>query len=77
MLLSEFDVSPNDTTVDINDMNVELNCQPSVSATGFMDFSIWEIFLDNGTFWTVTGSDLDRQLDRLVHVCGTCSLAVS
>ena len=60
-----FEVNPKDTSVKRNDENVELQCQPSSS----LDFSIWEIFLDNGTFWTVTGSDPERQLSRSVHAC--------
>lgn len=58
-----FEVSPKDTNAKRNDKNIELSCQPSSN----QDFIIWEVFLDNGTYWTVTGSDTARQLSRLVY----------
>lgn len=61
---AEYEISPNDTTATINDINVELHCQTSSN----LDFSIWEIFLDNGTYWTVSASDPERQLSRLVLI---------
>jgi hypothetical protein len=57
-----FEVNPKDSHAKRND-NVELRCQPS----SINDFIIWEIFLDNGTYWTVSGSDAAQQLRRLVH----------
>ena len=62
MSRAAFEVNPKDTTAKRNDKNVELRCQPSSN----QDFIIWEIFLDNGTYWTVTGSDTAHQLSRLV-----------
>ncbi len=59
---AEYETSPNDTAAIVNDMNVELHCQTSSN----LDFSMWEIFLDNGTYWTVSASDSEQQLSRLV-----------
>ena len=64
MFHAAFQVNPKDTTAKRNDKNVELRCQPSSN----QDFIIWEIFLDNGTYWTVTGSDTAHQLSRLVFI---------
>ncbi len=57
-----FEVNPKDTSAKRNDKNIELHCQPSSD----QDFVIWEVFLDNGTYWTVTGSDTARQLSRFL-----------
>ena len=58
-----FEVNPKDSSAKRND-NVELRCQPSNN----QDFIVWEVFLDNGTYWTVSGSDAARQLQRLVQI---------
>ena len=56
-----FIVDPEDMTVDINDTDVELTCTPGLNTEQLIT---WEIFLRNGTFWTVTGADSDVQLLR-------------
>ena len=58
---SVFIVDPEDRTVEINETDVELTCTPGLETEQVI---IWEIFLRNGTFWTVTGSDSDIQLRR-------------
>ena len=58
---SGFIVDPEDITVEINDTDVELTCTPGLETDQII---IWEIFLRNGTLWTVTESDPDVQLRR-------------
>ena len=57
-----FEISPINKTVTVNDTNIELHCQKASN----LDSSIWEVFLNNGTFWTVTGADIEIHLSRLV-----------
>ena len=61
-LHAAFEISPIDKTVTVNDINIELHCQKASN----LDSSIWEVFLNNGTFWTVTGADIEIHLSRLV-----------
>lgn len=59
--ISVFIVDPEDQNVEINDTNVELVCTPGLD----MEQEItWQIFLRNGTFLSVTGSDEDAQRRR-------------
>ena len=58
---SAFAVDPEDTTVEVNDTDVLLTCMPILDMEQFIT---WELFLRNGTFWTVTGADVDDQLSR-------------
>ena len=60
---SAFAVDPEDKTVEVNDTDVLLTCMPILDMDQFIT---WELFLRDGTFWTVTGeaSDVDIQLSR-------------
>ena len=60
--LAAFEINPISKTVSVNDANIELHCQKASN----LDFSIWEVFLNNGTRWTVTGADIEIHLSRLV-----------
>lgn len=51
-------------TVNVNDTNVTLSCTTPVGVD-IIDTSIWEIFLRNGTYWTVSASDQDIHRSRL------------
>ena len=65
---------PQDMTVKVNDMDIELRCQ----ASDMLDTVWWEIFLRNGSFWTITGSDEEVQRSRLGFInlisLNTCNL---
>ena len=63
-LLAAFEIGPMDRTVNVNDTNVMLHCQ-SPQIDGVFDSVMWEIFLLNGTFWSVSGADEEEQLARL------------
>ena len=68
MLLSSnlaFEIDPEDKVVEVNQTNIELRCQSHTVGSGIFDSIIWQIYLRNGTFWTVTGADEDVQLGRL------------
>ena len=58
---SAFAIDPKDKTVEVNDIDVELSCVPVLDTTQFIT---WQLFLRNGTFWTVSGGDVDFQLSR-------------
>ena len=47
--------------MEVNDIDVELSCVPVLDTQQFIT---WELFLRNGTFWTVTGGNVDEQLRR-------------
>ena len=51
--------------MEVNQTNIELRCQSRPVSSGIRDSIIWQIYLRNGTFWTVTGADADVQLGRL------------
>ena len=57
---SEFAVDPEDTTVEVNDTDVLLTCMPRLDN----QFITWQLFLRNGTFWTIDGSDVDTHRSR-------------
>ena len=67
VLFAAFEIGPMDTTVNVNDTNVMLHCQ-SPEVDGVFDSVIWEIFLVNGSFWSVTGADEEQQLARFVFL---------
>lgn len=72
VIISVFVTSPEDKTLTVNETNVLLHCEIlEIPGTTF-DELVWEIFLRNGTFWTVTGADEVTQLARLVQ----CNLPV-
>ena len=54
-------MDPEDRTVEINDTNVELTCTPGLNTEQVIT---WQIFLRNGTFWSVTASDTEVQRMR-------------
>lgn len=58
---SGFIVDPEDMTVNINDIDVELTCTPGLETEQLIT---WEIFLRNGTFWSVSADDTAIQLRR-------------
>ena len=55
---AEFIVGPEDRFVEINDTNVELTCIPALNTEQIIT---WQIFLRNGTFWSVTASHIEVQ----------------
>ena len=61
LMHAEFIVDPEDRTVEINDTNVEFTCTPGLNTEQVIT---WQIFLSNGTFWSVTAADPELQRHR-------------
>lgn len=74
-LILAFEVDPEDITVEVNRTNVTLNCTTHVG-NGIFDTSIWEIYLRNGTYWTVTSADESVHRNRLGCVTRYVTLIV-